>query len=433
MFRLWSTIIKDLRILTRDKVGLTLMFLMPVVLTIVITSVQNGTFEMVNNNKVAIILDNRDADASAGGSASASRELVKTIEEAGMFTIAERGPYKNEQEVRDQMYKKEILVAVVIPPTYSQDVMARAQSVARKALKDISGEKNTASGEGDSLAPLQLLYHPTLQLSFRRSIEGALGSVLQVVQSKYIVKSLYKAINEENIPDSVESQIVGQQTEIIPVAVSRDGNRGNPNATQHNIPAWTVFAMFFIVISLGSSIVREKRSGSFLRLRTLPTHFGVAMVSKQITYILITLLQAVVIFGLGIFLFPHIGLPALILPGDITALVLVTLLCGWCATSFAICVGVYANTQEQANGFGAVSIVLLAAIGGLLVPSFAMPEGFRYIMKLSPLHWCMEAYYGLFLEGGKLGDILMNIIPLLVITLAFQVVAWWGLKRKRLV
>ncbi|MDF2381648.1 ABC transporter permease [Nostoc ellipsosporum NOK] len=430
MFRLWSTIIKDLRILTRDRVGLTLMFLMPVVLAIVITSVQNGTFEMVNNNKVAIILDNRDAGADT--SSSASHELVKALEEAGMFDIRERGPYKTEQEVRDQMYKKDIMVAIVIPETYSRDVMARANSVARKALKNISGE-TANTNEGDSLAPLQLLYHPVLQLSFRRSLEGALGSVLQVVQSKYIVKDLYKAINEENIPDSVESQIVGQQTGIIPVAVSRDGNRGNPNATQHNIPAWTVFAMFFIVISLGSSIVREKRSGSFLRLRTLPTHFGVAMISKQITYILITLLQALVIFGLGIFLFPHIGLPALILPADIGGLALVTLLCGWCATSFAICVGVYANTQEQANGFGAVSIVLLAAIGGLLVPSFAMPEGFRYVMKLSPLHWCMEAYYGLFLEGGKLGDILMNIIPLLVITLAFQLVAWWGLKRKRLV
>lgn len=425
MFRLWSTIIKDLRILTRDKVGLTLMFLMPVVLAIVITSVQNGTFEMVNNNKVAIILNNRDTG-------EASHELVKAIEEAGMFDIQERGPFRNEQEVRDRMYQKDIMVAVVIPESYSRDVIARAQSVAGKALKDLT-EESASSSDGDSLAPLQLLYHPVLQQSFRRSLEGALGSTLQIVQSKYIVKNLYKAINEENIPDSVESQIVGQQTGIVPVAVSRDGNRGNPNATQHNIPAWTVFAMFFIVISLGSSIVREKRSGSFLRLRTLPTHFGVAMISKQITYILITLLQALVIFGLGIFLFPYIGLPPLVLPHDIAGLILVTLLCGWCATSFAICVGVYANTQEQANGVGAVSIVLLAAIGGLLVPSFAMPEGFRVVMKLSPLHWCMEAYYGLFLEGGKLGDILMNIIPLLVITLLFQVVAWWGLKRQRLI
>jgi ABC-2 type transport system permease protein len=113
-------------------------------------------------------------------------------------------------------------------------------------------------------------------------------------------------------------------------------------------------------------------------------------------------------------------------------LLLITLLCGWCAASFAICIGIFANTQEQANGLGAVSIVLLAAIGGLLVPSFVMPAGFRYIMILSPLHWCLEAYYGLFLEGGKLSDIIMNVIPLLAITLLFQLAAAYGLKRKNL-
>jgi ABC-2 type transport system permease protein len=94
---------------------------------------------------------------------------------------------------------------------------------------------------------------------------------------------------------------------------------------------------------------------------------------------------------------------------------------------------VFSNTQEQANGFGAVSVVLLAAVGGLLVPSFVMPASFQFIMRLSPLHWCLEAYYGLFLEGGNLQDIWMNIIPLLVITLLLQIIAFYGLRRKSLI
>ena len=62
------------------------------------------------------------------------------------------------------------------------------------------------------------------------------------------------------------------------------------------------------------------------------------------------------------------------IPDSFFALVLVTLICGWCAISYALCIGVIANTQEQANGFGAVSVVLFAAIGGIFVPSFAMPQ-----------------------------------------------------------
>jgi len=62
-----------------------------------------------------------------------------------------------------------------------------------------------------------------------------------------------------------------------------------------------------------------------------------------------------------------------------------------------------------------------------------MPASFQGIMKLSPLHWCLEAFYGLFLEGGKLKDVLLNILPLLGITLLIQVVTLYTLKRKNLI
>jgi ABC-2 type transport system permease protein len=264
-------------------------------------------------------------------------------------------------------------------------------------------------------------------------MNGALQSSLQMVQSREVLRDMYLSINEKDLPDTLENEIMNNPVAINEIPVSRDGSRTIPNATQHNIPAWTIFAMFFIVISLGGSIVREKLSGSFIRLKTLPTNYMVALVSKQITYLCITLLQAAVIFSIGIWLFPLMGLPPLNLPADIAGLIIVSLICGWCAVSFALCIGIWAQTQEQSNGVGAVSIVLMAAIGGLMVPSFAMPQSFQLVMKLSPLHWCLEAYYGLFLEGGTLKDIMVHILPLLAITLVFQGVMIYGLKRKKLI
>ena len=51
MFKLWATIIKDIRILTRDKVGIALMFGMPILLVLIVTSIQNSTFQLINKNK----------------------------------------------------------------------------------------------------------------------------------------------------------------------------------------------------------------------------------------------------------------------------------------------------------------------------------------------------------------------------------------------
>ena len=426
MFKLWATIVKDVLILTRDKVGLTLMFVMPIVLAIVITAIQNSTFELVNDNKVPLLLCNRDTG-------DAGRQLVQAIEKIGMFNVKQVTKAETEQQIANRMHAKDALVAIVVPENFSATLGAQATNISKKALVNFGVQADTGKTAAVAIEPITLYYHPVLQQSFRSSIQGALRSALQLVENKQILKSLYFSLNEKELPASLENEIVSNQAGIREIAVSRNGSRNIPNASQHNIPAWTIFAMFFIVISLGSSVVREKLNGSFIRLKTLPTSYLVALLSKQITYLAVTLLQTVVIFSIGVWLFPLMGLPPLNIPADKLGLLVVTVICGWCAVSYAICIGVFAQTQEQANGFGAVSIVLLAAIGGILVPAFAMPASFQGIMKISPLHWCLEAFYGLFLEGGKLSDVILNILPLLGITLLIQVITLYTLKRKNLV
>ncbi|MBL0181049.1 MAG: ABC transporter permease [Chitinophagaceae bacterium] len=423
MFKLWSTILKDIRILTRDKLGLIFMFVMPIVLAVVITAVQNSTFEMLNTNTVPMIICNRDTG-------EAGKQLETAIYKVGMFRIQTVAANEKDEVISGRMHAKDAVIAIIIPSDFSSKIKLKANETAQKALKNFGMQSvDNIKVDSSAIQPITLLYHPVLQETFRRSIQGALRSALQVVQNKEILRSLYFNLNERAMPDSMEKDLMAGQVLINEIPVSRSGSRNIPNASQHNVPAWTVFAMFFIVISLGGSVVREKINGSFVRLKTLPTNYLVSLLSKQLTYLFVTVMQAAVVFSLGIWLFPSMGLPRLNMP-DIAGVVVVTLICGWCAVSYAIMIGVFAKTQEQSNGIGAVSIVLMAAVGGLLVPSFAMPQSFQFVMKLSPLHWCLEAYYGLFLEGGKLKDVLLNILPLLGITLAVQLITLYGLKRK---
>jgi len=426
MFKLVSTILKDIRILTRDRLGLVFMFVMPIVLAVVITAVQNSTFEMLNTNTVPMLICNRDTG-------EAGKQLETAIAKAGMFDLKQVMPDVTDKEISEKMHAKDAVIAIIIPADFTQKVKEKAGETAKKALRNFGMQTDSIIPGTGSIQPITLLYHPVLQESFRHSIQGALRSALLMVQNREVLESMYFSLNETHLPDSLEQELMSSEVAINEVPVSRDGSRNIPNASQHNVPAWTVFAMFFIVISLGGSVVREKLNGSFVRLKTLPTNYLVALISKQFTYLLVTFIQAAVVFSIGIWLFPLMGLPKLNLPADITGVVIVTLICGWCAVSYAIMIGVFAKTQEQANGIGAVSIVLMAAVGGLLVPSFAMPDSFTMVMKMSPLHWCLEAYYGLFLEGGKLKDVILNIIPLLGITGVIQLITLYGLKRKNLI
>jgi ABC-2 type transport system permease protein len=412
--------------MTRDRVGLLFMFGLPILLVLIVTSIQNSTFELMNKNRVPLLLCNRDTGA-------ASRQFIQAVDQVGLFKLLQTSG--TDSSIRVRVQQKDAMLALVIPANFSTRVEARARMVAGKAMASFGLEDSTnkrVAGDTTTM-PIALYYHPILQESFRRSAEGALYSALQVVESKHILKTLYFSLNEKELPDSVESELLNNRTTIEEYPVSRDRNAIIPNASQHNVPAWTVFAMFFVVISLGSGIVREKLNGSFIRLKTLPTSYLVAILSKQITYVTVTLVQAVVIFAIGVWLFPVIGLPTLHFPTEWAALIVVTFLCGWCAVSYAICIGVFARTEEQATGFGAISIVILAAVGGLMVPSFAMPGSFRLVSNISPMHWGLEAYYGLFLEGGGFGTIWPNILPLALITAGLQGLSYWGLKRKNLI
>lgn len=428
MFKLWTSIKKDIRILSRDKVGISLMFVMPIILVVVVTSIQNSTFQLVNKNKLPIVICNTDTGNSA-------KQFIESVNNIGMFAVTQTAKNKA-ATIANDMQNKDAMLGVVIPSNFSADIRKRAKNASDKAMAAFSGQADSVKAEPKatvSLDALTLYYNPVLQESLRFSIQGAIQSALQLVQTRQTLRTLYYDSNEKELPKSLENEMLNSNTKITMLPVSKDGTRTTPNASQHNVPAWTIFAMFFVIMSLGGSVVREKVSGSFIRLKTLPTNYLVGLLSKQITYLVVTLIQAAVIFSMGIWLFPVIGLPPLNPPSDLFALFLVTLVCGWCAVSYSICVGVFADTQEQSNGFGAISIVILACIGGLMVPSFAMQGLAKTLTNISPMHWCLEAYYSLFLENGTLKDVLSKIGSLLIITVIIQIVTYLGLKRKNLI
>ncbi|MHB1922667.1 MAG: ABC transporter permease [Chitinophagaceae bacterium] len=426
MYKLWVTIHKDIRILARDSVGIMLMFGMPIILVLIVTSIQNNTFELVNKNKISLLVCNRDTGMISSG-------FLKEVDKIGMFKMQTVSKLATRKMVIAKMNSEDALLAIIIPADFSLKIENKTKLEVEKALNVFGLEAGKLIPTYGKAPPISLYYQSILQESNRQSIEGALNGALQMVESRQILRNLYYSIKEKPLPSKIEDELLNNQSDIKDFPLSINGSMATPNASQHNVPAWTIFAMFFVVVSLGGSIVREKLSGSFTRLRTLPTNYILSLLSKQITYLGVTMAQAAVIFAMGVWLFPLIGLQKLNLPADISGLIIVSLICGWCAVSYAMCVGIFAKTQEQANGFGAVSIVILAAIGGLMVPSFAMPESFRIAMNLSPLHWCLEAYYGLFLQGGNLNKILTNVIPLIAITCFFQIIAIVALKVKKLI
>ena len=96
-------------------------------------------------------------------------------------------------------------------------------------------------------------------------------------------------------------------------------------------------------------------------------------------------------------------------------------------------IGAFAKTEQQANGFGAISIIIFGAIGGILVPTFVMPGFMQFFSNFSPLHWCLEGFYVLFLKGGSWQD-LRTVFAFLGIFIVFcQLGTYFKLRLERII
>jgi ABC-2 type transport system permease protein len=115
----------------------------------------------------------------------------------------------------------------------------------------------------------------------------------------------------------------------------------------------------------------------------------------------------------GIFILPLFHIPMLVIGNHLVALILMIIVTALAALGYGLLVGTVATTHQQAAAFGAVSIIILAAIGGIWVPVYLMPTVMRHISVVSPLNWGITGFYNLFLRQGGLITILPSAIKLL--------------------
>ncbi len=424
MFKLRASILKELQLLYSDKVGLMLLFGMPIILVFIITIVQDSAYKMVNENKISLIVVNEDKG-------NQSAELIKLIKTSGLFTITE-GKASAISSIKDEMMKNKILTGLLIPKGFSNDSEKKASLISNKMLSELGLIQQKNNPQKLKNNGLKFYHDPILTSNYCQSVEGMFSSYVSIIENKLMIKSIYKEIGVEDKSQDFQKNMKENQTKIISLVATKSDEKKLPNSSQHNVPAWTIFAMFFMVTSLGGNVAKEKVSGSFMRLKTLPTSFFMMLFSKMLVYLLVAFLQILVIFSIGVFIFPYINLPRLNIPTAILPMLIVVLLTGLSAVSYALVVGILSKTQEQANGFGAISIIIFAAIGGIWVPTFVMPEYLQIISKISPLNWCLEGFYALFLRQGSWSELLPIICFLTLFILLCQAIVVVRLKSIKL-
>lgn len=411
MHKLWVSAKKEFWLLTRDMGGLAVLFLMPLLLVVTITLIQDNTFKTIQENKIPILL----VDLDKG---EVSDQVGNNLMESRIFEIVRE---ESEEQAQNLVQKGEYQLAIILPKHLTRDLHLKIDQNVSGILAQF-GVEETQDGQELKIEKkeIRLYFDPATQQSFKSSVRNNIDKMISQIESKSIYKAFQEELGEEEDSPIFDTESFISFTEIVP---NTNKKEGIPNSTQHNIPAWTLFAIFFIILPLSINIVHEKNQGTFIRLKTQPVPYATVLGGKALVFVVVSLLQFILMLLLGVYLFPVIGLPKLEVAGRIPLLMIVAFFAGLAAIGLGLLLGTVARSQEQSAPFGATFVVILAAIGGVWVPVFAMPHFMQLLSKLSPMNWGLNAFYDVFLRNVGFGEILLEIIALFLFFIATTVVA----------
>jgi len=290
-------------------------------------------------------------------------------------------------------------------------------------MKIFSGDTAKTQMANDSVN-IMLYVDPATKNSLRSTLQGSIREYSARVESRIVLHELTREINSRMMMPLPDLNMIRQETVFYKEEYVARGNKTViPNSVQHNVPAWTLFAMFFIVIPFASAMIKEREDGSLARLLTMPCTYAGIMMSKILVYLMVCFLQFVLILLMGVYLFPLLGLPALVVDGRVFSLSVMAVTAAFAAIGYGISVGTIARTHQQAAIFASISVVILAAVGGIWVPVFIMPPLLREISIASPLNWGLNGFYDILVRNARLSDVIHYGIWMLLFSLGCFIVA----------
>jgi ABC-2 type transport system permease protein len=402
MLKIITSIYKEFLILIRDKAGLAILFLMPMFLIFVMTLIQDSTYKKLDETQLNVLFLDLDGDSLGIG-------IEKGLSASGFFAI--KTSVNNEplmQETVNQLVSEgKYQIGIVIMPGATESIRNKAKAMIDEAFVPGNSGNETRHGMKEQ-GRIIVYFDPVIKNSFKHSVLMALQNFTFGVESKIRFELFAEELANQFSTETKMKFDPQGGVEIEERYAATKFTETLPNSVQHNVPAWAIFAMFFIIIPLTGNIIKERDSGSVLRLKLIPGSYLVSMTAKIMVYIIVCLIQFGLMLTVGKYILPLFGTPVLALGTHKLALLFMAIAVSLAATGYGVMIGTLATTHDQAASFGSVSVIILAALGGIWVPVFIMPLIMQKISVLSPLNWALDGFYTLFLRGGGFKDIWMQ-------------------------
>lgn len=416
--QIYAVTVKELKVLWHDREALTLLFIMPVFFILVMSLALEGVYGGGGREQpLEILTVNEDQGLAAG---KVILDLGK-MERLTVVESLENAPVTL-RKARDLIKTQKYRLALHFGDQFSEQIQSDSD-VNRTRAPTIS-----------------LIIDPAMNLQLVSSLRGTIQGIVErhriMARLPHLVNQGLSGLAKQGSPemaqllnaltpqleDILSDADIGSQEnqrvslEVVPLR-SLENNR-QPTSTEQNVPGYTIFGVFFIVLTLASSFIQEKNDGTFQRILAAPLSKAALILGKLLPYYLVNLVQIALMFAVGVAFFD-------LRLGNIGAMVLISFALSASANGLGLLVAAVGKTEAQVNGLAVLLAITLSALGGMMVPVFLMPGFMKTMSLFTPHAWALSGYHDVMIRGLGVSAVLDEAAVLLGFSVLFFLIALW--------
>ncbi|WP_106402898.1 ABC transporter permease [Actinocorallia populi] len=374
----------ELRMMLRDRGSVFFIFLMPMMLILVV----GVAFGSGGDARVGLVV--QDGGPLAARMAAELRELsglrVRVVSDVEDLTAdVERGRLE---------------AGVVIPDGYDRAVRAGSAGVVRFVSRE---------GAMDGV-----------RLGFR--VQAVAGQETERLKAARYAASQGDGPLDEMLARADRTAPSVPEVAVETVTVGEE--QIYADAEQFDVGASQQLVLFIFLTAMNGSVamIVSRRLGIANRMLATPTPVRTILAGTALARVGLALFQGLVLMIGSAALF-GVGWGS---PAGAAALLVAFCLAGGGAAMLA---GAIFRTEQQVNGVGLLLSLGLGALGGSMMPMEFFSPALRTVAFLIPHGWANDGFAVLVLEGGGLGDILVNVGVLLAYAAVLLALGTWLLRR----
>lgn len=401
---------KDLRLTLQDRGTLLLMFVAPLVLSLIIGAAFSG---FIGSNDVSIstidvAIVNEDEGAQILFQRLSYGQILTDILVPGgenslpadnqLYQLV-RACVMTRDEATAQVDNGNVTAAILIPATFSASLNPLNP---RPTGTEITVYR-------DPGAPLT----GQIVSSIVRAIVTQIASGTVAIFAAGDVDPILKAQGQQ-ITQDVVALLSGDNSPVKVENITVTGERVVTfDPLQYFPPAMLVFFLLFTTTNAAATIIEERENGTMQRMVISPTDQLSLLVGKLGGVFAIGCVQVVILIIMMAFIAPILGSPRSVWGTNIPAIALMVICTVFAATGVGALIVGFTRTSQQADTYGNALIALLGMVGGAFLDVSSIPV-LRDLAKGTPNWWGTNGFSTL-ARTSDLNSVLPNITALIVI------------------